>query len=157
LAEKLTGIEQKREPGEAIEVPELEPDETLILTPERLEPPGMSDNFNHYDQDMEETVILSPEDMKQHLKPSSKSEQDELPETVIISPEQGSSGYPEVPPGPLVQDFGSETTEQGGGAPDHPMTGENKKDETSEPDEFLEETILIQPGKTYAGKKRDNK
>ena len=185
LAEKLTGIEQKQEPGEAIEVPELEPDETLILTPERLEPPGISDNFNHYDQDdqdMEETVILSPDQIEHHLKSSSKSEQDEFPETVIISseqgssgypeapleedefpetviisPEQGSSGYPEAPPGPCLQDFGSETTEKGGVVPDNPMTGENKKAETSEPDEFMEETILIQPGKTYAGKKGDNK
>jgi hypothetical protein len=185
LTEDLTGIEQKQEPGEAIEVPELEPDETLILTPERLERPSISDNFNHYDQndqDMEETVILSPDQIGHHLKSSSKSEQDELPETVIISPEQGLSeypeaplkqdelpetviispeqglsGYPEAPPGPCLQDFGSETTEKGGVVPDNPMTGENKKAETSEPDEFMEETILIQPGKTYAGKKRDNK
>jgi len=160
LAEKLTGIEQKQEPGEAIEVPELEADETLILTPERLEPPGISDNFNHYDQndqDMEETVILSPDQIEHHLKSSSKSEEDEFPETVIISPEQGSSGYPEAPPGSCLQDFGSETTEKGGVVPDNPMTGKNKKAETSEPDEFMEETILIQPGKTYAGKKGDNK
>jgi len=178
LTEDLTGIEQKQELGEAIEVPERDPDETLILTPGRPEPPGISDNFNHYDQDMEETVILSPDDMKQYLKPSSKSEQDEfpetiiispeqgssgypeapleqdeLPETVIISPEQGSSGYPEAPSGPCLQDFGSETTEKGGVVPDNPMTGENKKAETSEPDEFMEETILIQPGTTDAGKK----
>jgi hypothetical protein len=156
LTEDLTGIEQKQEPGEAIEVSEREADETLILPPERLEPPGISDNFNHYDQDdqdMEETVILSPDHMEHHLKSSSKSEQEELPETIIISPEQGSSGYPEVPQGHCLQDFASETTEKGGVVPDNPMTGENKKAETSEPDEFLEETILIQPGKTYAGKK----
>jgi hypothetical protein len=157
LTGNLPGVEQKQEPVEAIEVPEGEPDKTLIIPPERPEPPGMSDNLHHYDQDMEETVILSPDHMEQHFKPSSKSEQDEYPETVIISPEQGSSGYPEAPPGPCVQDFGSETTEKGGVVPANPMIGENKKAETSEPDEFLEETILIQPGKTYAGKKGDNK
>lgn len=156
LTENLTGIEQKQEPGEAIPVPESEPDETLILTPERLEPPGMSDNFDHYDEDMEETVILSPDEIEQKLKPSSKSEEDDLPETVIISPEQGSSGYPEVPPGPCLQDFGSENIEKGGVVSDEMMTGENKKAEKSEPDEFLEETIFIQPEKTFAGKKEDN-
>lgn len=156
LTGNLPGVEQKQEPVEAIEVPEGEPDNTLIISPERPEPPGMSDNLHHYDQDMEETVILSPDHMEQHLKPSSKSEQDEYPETVIISPEQGSSGYPEAPPGPCVQDFGSKTTEKGGVVPDTPMMGENKKAETSEPDEFLEETILIRPGKTHAGKKEDN-
>jgi hypothetical protein len=157
LTEDLTGIEQKQEPGEAIEVSEREPDETLVLPAERPEPPGISDNFDHYNRDMEETVILSPDDIEQHFKLPSKSEQDELPETVIISPEQGSSRYPEATPGPCVQDFGSEATEKGGVVPDNPMSGKNKKAETSEPDEFLEETILIQPGKTYAGKKGDNK
>lgn len=156
LTEDLTGIEQKQEPGEAIEVSEREPDETLILPPEIPEPPGISDNFDHYDRDMEETVILSPDDIEQHFKSPSKSEQDELPETVIISQEQGSR-HSEASPGPCVQDFGSEVTEKGGVVPDNPMSGKNKKGETSEPDEFLEETILIQPGKTYVGKKGDNK
>lgn len=157
LIEKLTGIEQKQEPGEAIEVPESEPDETLILTPERLETPGISDDFDHYDEDMEETVILSPDDIEQHLKPSSKSEEGDLPETVIISPEQGSLRCPEVPPDPCLQDFGSENIEKGGVVSDEMMTAENKKAEKSEPDEFLEETILVQPEKTFAGKKEDSK
>jgi hypothetical protein len=153
LTEKLTGIEQKEEPGEAVPVPESDLDETIILTPERLEPPGTADNLDHYDEDMEETVILSPDDIRQNLKPSSQSEEDDLPETVIISPEQGSSGCPEVPPGPSWQDFGSEDTIKGGSAPDEMTTGEHKKAEKSEPDEFLEETILIRPEKTFAGEK----
>ena len=157
LTEKLTGIEQKEKPGEAVPVPESDLDETVILTPERLEPPGTSDDLDHYDEDMEETVILSPDDIGQKLKPSSKSEEDDLPETVIISPEQGSSGYPEAPPGPSWQDFGSEDTVKGGSAPDEMTTGEHKKAEKSESDEFLEETIFIQPGKAYPGKKEHNK
>ena len=157
LTEKLTGIEQKEESGEAVPVPESDLDETVILTPDRLEAPGTSDDLDHYDEDMEETVILSPDDIGQNLKPSFQPQEDDLPETVIISPEQGLSGCPEVPPGPSWQDFGSEDTIKGGSAPDEMTTGEHKKAEKSEPDEFLEETILIQPGKTYAGKKEDNK
>ncbi len=157
LTEKLTGIEQKEEPGEALPVPESDLDETVILTPEMLKPPCTSDNLDHYDEDMEETVILSPDDIAQNLEPSFQPQEDDLPETVIISPEQGSSGYPDAPPGPFVQDFRSEDTEKDGIVPDEMITGEHKKAEKSKRDEFLEETILIQPGKAYPDKKEENK
>ncbi|RZB33554.1 MAG: hypothetical protein SRB2_03900 [Desulfobacteraceae bacterium Eth-SRB2] len=158
LTEKLTGIEQKEEPGEAPPVPENDLDETLILTPEGLETPGTADTPDHYDEDMEDTVIFSPDGLGQNVPLPSPPEEDDLPETVIISSEQGSSGCPpEVPPGPSRQDFGSEGIIKGGSVPDEMTTGEHKKAETSEPDEFLEETLLILPGKSFSGEKDDNK
>ena len=156
FAEKLTGIEQKEAPSEAVPAPESDVDETVIIPPERPEPPGTPDDLDHFDEDMEETVILSSNEIEQHFKSSSKLEQDEFPETIIVAPEQGSAGYAEETPRPFVQDVGSETTEKGGVVPDNLMIGENKKAETSEPDELLEETLLIQPEKTYAKKKGDN-
>ena len=157
LTEESTGIEQKEEPGEAPPVPENDLDETLILTPEGLEKPGTASTPDHYDEDIEDTVIFSPDGLRQNVPPSSPPEEDDLPETVIISPEQGLSGCPpEVPPGPSRQYFGSEGIIKGGSVPDEMTTGEHKKAEKSDPDEFLEETLLILPGKSFSGEKEDN-
>jgi hypothetical protein len=158
LTEESTGIEQKEAPGEAPPVTENDLDETLILSQEGLEKPGTADTPDHYDEDMEATVIFSPDGLGQNVPPLSPLEKDDLPETVIISPEQGSSGCPpEVPPGPSSQDFGSEGIIKSGSVPDEMTTGEHKKAEKSETDEFLEETILIQPEKSFSGEKENNK
>jgi hypothetical protein len=155
--ERLTRIPQKQNPEGAGEVPEMDPDETLILPPQGPEPAGESDTFDHDDQEMEETVILSVDDMKPDSIPSPKREEESLPETVIISPGQGSSGYPQVPPEPGLQGLGAGNTEKRGTVPENTMTGENKKVRKPEPDEFLEETILIRPGETCASKTEDNR
>jgi hypothetical protein len=154
--EKIKGIEQRKEPDEAVPAPESDLDETVILTPEMLRPSGTSENLKHYNEDMEETVILSSDDIGQNLKPSFQHQEDDLPETVIISPDQGSSEYTEIPTGSSKQDDGSEDTEKDGDVTDEMITGEDKKAEKKNQSELLEETILIQPEKSYPGKKEDN-
>jgi len=136
--------------------PENDLDKTLILTPERSKTTDIADNFDHKSDEMEETVILSPDDIGQHLPSSLPHEADDFPETVIISPEQSASLYPEVSSGPPMEGVGSEDTVKGYGVPDEMKTAENKRTKKSDPDEFLEETILIQPGQTVPDKTKDN-
>lgn len=159
LADELTGkstdIEQKKEPGKTAPIPESDGDETLILTPEGLEPPGAANNFYDYDEDKEDTVISTPDGFEQHVPPSSQPEENDLPETVIISSEQSPSEWPEVSRDTSRQVSGSEDTLKGDITPDPMRNGEHNKAEKSEPDEFLEETILIRRGESFIGKKKD--
>lgn len=156
LPENLTGIEQKEEPGEVALISESDMDETVILTPEGLKAPAPSDHLDDYDEDMEDTVIFTRDSLEQNVPLSSQPEEEDIPETVIISPEQGSSGCLEDPPDSSRRDLGSEDTIKGVIAPELMRTGEHKKAENSEPDESLEETIFIRTENSFIGEKKDN-
>jgi hypothetical protein len=156
MPEKPIGLEQEEDLDETIIIQKSDPDKIPILTPERPDTENVSQTPDDTYEDMEETVILSPDDFGQNHEPSFQPEADDLPETVIISPDQSVSGYPETPSGPPFQGIGSEHTEKGGQVPVETKTGDNQKAKKPDPNDFLEETILIQPGKIGPEKKEDD-
>ncbi len=137
-------------------VPENDLDNTLILKPERSKTTGMADHFDHEDDEIEETVILSPDDIGQHLPSSLPHEADDFSETVIIPAPKSTSRSQEAPLSPPSRDVGSDDTVKDAVTPDEASTDENQKTETSDIDEFLDETIIIQPGQTVPDKTKDN-
>jgi len=158
VPEAFADFEKEADLDETVIVSGSDLDHCMIVTPEQPEPTETTNKLDNKDDDeMEETVILSPDDMRQNQSPSFDSEADDFSETIIISPQQSPSGYPQDSLGPHSQGVKSEDTEKGGIVPDETMTGEKKKTEKSDPDEFLEETILIRPGEIYPGKKENNK
>jgi len=156
--EAFADFEKEGDLDETVIVSKSDLDKCIILTPEH---PGGSDtanNLDHKDDDeIKETVILSPDDMRQNQSPSFDSEADDFPETIIISPQQSPSGYPKDSLGPHLQGVKFEDTEKGGIVPDKTMIGKKKKTEKLDPDEFMDETILVLPGKISPGKKENNR
>jgi hypothetical protein len=99
--------------------------------------------------DILETVILSPEDLKQEPSPPgemSKTKQDDIPETVILSP-HGRSGTALRPSQPLPTK--DSDLEKGQGPLDEaPESLGYDKKKTDEPEEdFLAQTVVLSPDK----------
>jgi hypothetical protein len=130
-------------------------DETVILGGPPETPVQIADDISHENDDIDETIILSPDVPATEAAPSAAVE-DALDKATILTPEQ-----PE-PPDSADNFHGKEddldetvilspdTAKKDTATPDQAPADENKKTETPDPDpdEFLDETIIIQPDKT---------
>lgn len=136
-SEKPVDLEQEEELAETVIISRNDIDKSPPLTPKT--PDTIKDTDNN-DEDLEATVILSPDDLGRDRSPSLPDESDDLPETVIISPQQsplGSSTEDAVPGGPVKT----------GPPPDKTPAQVKQKNKFSDDDEPLDETIIIQTGK----------
>lgn len=87
------------------------------------------------EEDLEKTVILSPENIGQREAPPPpkpiKGMEEAIPETVILSPKDNRPGIPMASPVASSKE----------------SVSIQRPDEPPEKDEFLEETVVLRPGK----------
>jgi hypothetical protein len=90
-----------------------------------------------------ETIIVSPGDLKKEVQPPVHTEESDIPETVIFTPTDGSTGQSRPFPESPLKDGGFEekqgTPEQ---EPAEPLHAKKRADEPDE-DDFLEATVIL--------------
>ena len=131
-------------------------EETLILpSNNRPQPPNPATPSSD-EELIQETVILSPGNSAP-TPPGFDSintdiSQEDLPETVVLSPGRRPGGHPDITARTSLHDNQTITRQQPGGDKIQPQMGAGKKEDPSQDDDILTETVILRPEKNKGSK-----
>lgn len=112
-------------------------DKTVVLSPQEAE-----------EQEIQETVILSPEDFRKDASHPARVEEDDIPETVVIAPSDKTRAFSrsseELPPRDVAFEKEEGPLRQKLQKPED----DKKRIDGPASDDFLAETVILSPDKT---------